>query len=135
MKSKEERNKAMTEMFAKTYGGPAVRQPKNAPVAGRAMSMGATIPGSTCSLCAGHEPHTHISPLMAREGVPVEPFRVANISPTFLYATMVPAPQCEGCHVEMSQHDSTHWECREAACSERGKPVPAHLSGVYPFVS
>lgn len=132
MNFKEARDKAMTEKFAETYGKPPERQPKNAPIAGVPVSMGASVPEPTCSLCWGREPHVHFSPLMAREGVPSKPFYVVDPSPTFLYATTVPAPKCEGCRVEMSRYDSTNWECREATCSEHREPVPAHLSGIYP---
>lgn len=107
MNFKEARDKAMTAKFAETYG----------------PSMGASIPEPTCSLCWGREPHQHT------EGA--HTFMV-DPAPTFLSVSMVSAPKCEGCRVEMSRHDSTNWECREATCPEHGKPVSAHLSGIYP---
>jgi hypothetical protein len=128
MKFKDARDKAMTEMFAKTYGKPAVRNPKNAPISGAAVSMGAKAPPLECEACAGGDTtHIHFSPLMSRveRTFPVE----------FLYATTVSAPKCEVCGAEMHGQDMTNWECRAEGCAERGKPVSAHLSGVYPIVS
>ena len=126
---KDARHKAMTEGFARVYGtGGAKRNPKNAPISGPALSMGCLIPAPECSLCStGDTHHLHFAPLMAREGVPFEPFTLQSFS-----VSMVAAPKCEVCHVEMSGHDHTSWECRTEGCAALHKPVSAHLSGIYP---
>lgn len=114
MKFKEARDKAMTDMYAKTYG------PE--------QSMGALVPPIDCKACGNSDTtHIHFSPLMSR-GERTFPFE-------FLYVTTVSAPKCEACGVEMHGQDMTNWECRAEGCAERGKPVSAHLSGVYPIVS
>lgn len=52
----------------------------------------------------------------------------------FLYATTVEAPRCERCGAAMKGRDASTWECVADGCAVQGKPVAAHLSGVYPAV-
>lgn len=118
---KGKRARSMSEAFRRMYG-PSERQTPNASATGVPMSMGAKVAAPVCSLCAeGDGTHVHMSPMLARDAVP-----------TFLYVTTVPAPPCDSCRAEMSRHDDTHWTCTTEACPQRGQPVSAHLSGVYP---
>ena len=50
----------------------------------------------------------------------------------FIEASFVKSPRCECCNKRMNIHLDRGWVCGYWACSERGEPVPAYLTGIYP---
>ena len=92
-------------------------------------SMGSQVEMDRCSIC-GRESYTHVhtEQLMARD-IPASEF---TLSPTFLPASLVPAPKCGSCGNEMAAHEGRDWVCTTDDCQADGFVVPAHLLGVFP---
>lgn len=101
-----------------------------------AFTMGCTVPTMSCSICgqAGPIPCAHLdSRVMEPSASEKVQFTSLVSNTTYICSMIVPSPTCSVCKAPMEGHFPDHWVCEAESCSEKGKLVSAHLSGVYPM--
>lgn len=93
-------------------------------------TMGCMVEQSGCSVC-GEFLCEHLKHAPREQHPYYSPFYEVLESPTFLYATTVPAPKCETCGVSLVVHDGK--DCAEASSPVTGVVVSDHWFQVFPM--
>lgn len=93
-------------------------------------TMGCMVEQPGCSVC-GEVRCEHLKHAPREQHLSSGFYEVSE-SPTFLYATTVPAPKCESCGVSLAVHEGKDWVCVEESCAAVGVVVPAHWFQVFP---